>query len=289
MIYDIYMVIYVEYVVIDNLIIDTLMLCLTNYFLKLRAKKTNIFLSSLIGTTVALISPNLSSIINLLLKLPLSCIMVLTCFKSKKFKQFVLQLITFYICTFLMVGACLVLCELFGIKYIVNNGFAYEYKFPIGFALGVCFLTFVCAKNVISQIFLKHKLDKFIISTKIIDSGKEFKVTAFLDTGNKLIKDGKEISIIGYKTFYKLYPNISITDILLHRNLPLKNFDYIEVKSIGKAQKILVFEIEKIIIEKKVIEKPLLGLSFENFEKNTNSDLIISNKILGDEYELCKN
>lgn len=283
------MVIYVEYVVIDNIIIDILILHLTDFFLKLKAKKINIFISSLVGTVVALISPILPSIINLLLKLPLSCIMVLICFKSKKIKQFMLQLITFYICTFLMVGACLVICELFNIKYIVNNGFAYEYKFPIGFVIGVCFLTFVCAKNVIAQIFTKHKLDSLIITITLKNENKEFKTTAFLDTGNKLEKDGKQISIIGYKTFYKLYPNISITDVLLHKNLPLKNYEYLEVKSIGKAQKILIFEIEKMIALKKEIEAPILGLSFENFEKNTNSDLIISNKILGDDYELCKN
>jgi len=97
-----------------------------------------------------------------------------------------------------------------------------------------------------------------------------------------LTYNNKPISIIDYKIFEKLYPNILLIDILLKKQLPLKNSVYFEVKSIGKPQKILIFEIDKIVIDTKQIDNPLIGLSFENYENSIHSNMIISSNLLGD-------
>ncbi|HAJ77628.1 MAG TPA: hypothetical protein DCO89_00975 [Clostridiales bacterium] len=288
LVYDIYMVIYVEYVIVDNLIIDYLILNLTNFFLKSNTSKFNMIMSSIMATAITLFTPLMPYIINLLLKPLLSLLMILICFKYKNFKTFCLELLTFYFCTFLMIGTCLGICEMLGIKYLINNGLDYEYNFPIGFILLICTITFVCSKNIIANLFSKHKYDKFLYDLILVNGNKKIKVLAFLDTGNKLQIDGKAISILGYKTFYKLYPNLKITDILLHKEMPLKNSKYIYINGIGKSEKVLIFEIDKIIFKEKQIENPVLGLSLNRFEKNTNSDLIISNNLIGDNYELCK-
>ena len=283
------MVIYVEYVIIDNLIIDFLILYLTNFFLKANASKFSIVLSSTTGTIITLFTPLLPYTINLLLKPLLSLLMIAICFGYHNFKNFCLQLLTFYFCSFLMIGACLGTCELFGIKYLINSELTYEYKFPIGFVLFVCTMTFVCSKNIIIKLFSKHKYNKFLYEIILIENNKKIKTVAFLDTGNKLQVDGKAISILGYQTFYKLYPNLKITDILLHKDMPLKNSKYVDINGLGKAEKILTFEIDKIIFEEKQIENPVLGLSLNKFENKTNSDLIISDSLIGEKYELCKN
>ena len=171
---------------------------------------------------------------------------------------------------------------MFGIKYIISNGVSYKYNFPIGFVLGVCVLLFIFTKNILYYISKLHKNDAYIYKITLIESDKIIETTAFLDTGNKLTYNNKPISLINYKTFEKLYPNILLMDILLKKQLPLKNPTYFEVKSIGKPQKILIFEIDKIVINKREIASPLIGLSFENYEKSVHSNMIISTNLLGD-------
>ena len=276
------MIIYVEYILIDNMVIDVLILLLTKSMLKINTKKIFIFLSAFLGTIIALISPLLSSTINIIIKIPLSICMVMICYHPKTLKQFFAELLGFYIATFVLIGACLGICEMLGIKYIISNGISYEYNFPVGFVLVVCTMMFVGIKNIIKLVSIIHKNDKYIYQITLIENDKSIEISAFLDTGNKLIFNNKPISIINYKTFEKLYPSILLMDILLKKQLPLKNSTYFEIKSLGNPQKILIFEIEKIVIDKREINNPLVGLSLENFQKQTHSDMIISSNLLGE-------
>ena len=264
------------------MVIDTLIILITKFFLKIKTKKINIFLSALFGTLMSLISPLFSNILNILLKILTSIIMCMIAFWPKNFKSFLLQLSLFYFSTFLMIGACLALAEMFGIKYLSFDGASYEYNFPIGFTLLICAFTYFLAKNILTSIFSKHKFDKYLFDVSLCTDQNKVSAVAFLDTGNNLEVKGKPISIINFGTFSKLYPTISVTDILLKKTLPLKNFDRFEVKGLGKAQKIIIFEIDSLEIDKKIYKNAVLGLSLEKFEKTTQSDMIISNKILED-------
>ena len=274
------MEVYVEYVVLDNMIIDTLILLLTQFLLKLKTKKILIFLSSLVGTTFALLSPILSNIISTLIKLPLAFIMIYIAFKPKRIKQCLVILVCFFISTFTLMGACLGVCEIFKINYIVTNGLSYQYKFPVGYILLICYLCYLCFKNIIKYIFKRHDKDKFLYEIILQNNNQIIKAKAFLDSGNILEYKGKPISIINYKIFSKLYSNISVTDILLKKNLPLKNAKYYDIKSLADKQNILIFEINAIKIEKNEQKNAILGLSLQNFENGTNSDVIISSKLL---------
>ncbi len=293
------MVIYVEYVIIDNMVINSLILLLTKNLLKLSSTKIRIFCSSIVGTIVALLSPILPNIINLLLKIPLGLLMIVICFCPKSPKKLFIQFLTFLVSTFVFGGAVIGIGEIFGIKFWINNGVMYEYKFPVGFALLVCFIIYVAAKNILKYIFQKQNICNFLFDATLKNDKFSTNVKAFLDTGNKLTVDGCPISIINYKTFNKIYPSIELTDILLKKNIPLKNSKYIEVESIGSTkQKILTFEIESLTIKFDaqktneniiIINNARLGLSLTDFGKKTDSDIIISNQILGDNYEFKKN
>ena len=276
------MTVYVEYVVIDNMVIDILILNISAYFLKIKTKKIGFFLSGIVGTAISLISPLLPNLINLILKLPLSILLCIIAFNPKGFKELFLQLLTFYFSTFLMIGACLAIAEMLNINYIKANQQCYEYNFPIGFVLLICAITYFLAKNIINSIFKKHKNDNLLFDVILNDGANQIKATAFLDTGNTLQFDGKPISIINFDIFSKLYPKIPITDILLKKTLPLKNFSFFDVGGIGKTQQIIIFEINQLEIKNKKISSVILGLSLKNFSQNTNSEMIISNKLLED-------
>ena len=105
------------------------------------------------------------------------------------------------------------------------------------------------------------------------------KTTAFLDTGNCLEFENMPITIVNFDVFESLFPNVSIAEILLKKDI--KNAKYINILSVGKMQeKMLVVKIDKLTIGGKTVKNAPLGLSIKNFAERTNSDAIISKKIL---------
>ena len=71
------MEVYIEYVLLDNLIINSVLLDFTNKTLKLKVNKFRIFLSAMLGTIVAIILPfvKLSNSILIVLKIILGICM----------------------------------------------------------------------------------------------------------------------------------------------------------------------------------------------------------------------
>lgn len=274
------MVIYVEYVIIDNMVIDCLILLTVKRLALQKAKKWRILLSSIFGTAFALISPIVPSLVNLLCKPLVAVLMVAIAFGQNNAKKFCILLVLFFLSTFVYGGACLGICEMLGIKYIVQSGAFYEYKFPIGFALLVCFLTYICAKNIIRFCHKKHSKDNLLFEVKFQNLSRTKRAVAFLDTGNCVELENRPITIVNFEIFESLFPKISISDILMNKNC-IEGAKYIQICSIGNMQeKMLVVQIEKMSVEKIVVKNALLGLSLGNFSSKTNSDAIISKKIL---------
>ena len=277
------MTIYVEYIIIDNLVINTFILILTKIILHKSTTKIRIFLSALLGTITALISPLLPDSINNIIRIPLGVCMVMLAFKTENIKQLAITFSVFLICTFVFGGACYGIMQFLGIKAVLSNGINYTYSFPIGAVLLVCAVIFIATKNIALYLYQKRKHDKFCYEITLFDGSKKVVATAFLDTGNKLAYDGKAISIINFKTFNQLFPKISIADILLKKALHLKKEKYVQIQSIdGNRNSVLTFEIDKLCIEKTIVANAKLGLCLTEFNKKLNSDVIISPKILGD-------
>ena len=80
------MTIYVEYIIIDNIVINTLILLLTKTILHQNTSKTRIFFGALLGTVVSLFSPLLPAVICNIIKIPLGLCMILLAFKSENVK-----------------------------------------------------------------------------------------------------------------------------------------------------------------------------------------------------------
>ena len=92
------MVIYVEQVLIDNFIINLFIILSMSAILRVKFKKINMVLSSLLGSVIALILPifGFNLIINSLIKILLSLIMVIILKKFTKFKEYLLYYLTFF-------------------------------------------------------------------------------------------------------------------------------------------------------------------------------------------------
>ena len=271
---------YVEYVVIDNMVIDTLILLITCKLNKINIKKWKILLISLYGTLVALLSPLLSGVWLILAKLICGLSMPLFLLKKPTIKQYIIVTLSFFLSTMLLGGVCLGFCSLFNIKYIVSNGSISIYNFPVGLALTLGVVTYFILKSLISHFFKVKQTSKFIYDIKLEYGSVKLKTKAFLDSGNRLIdhKTNKPVNLVDYEILSQICPNITLADILLKRyeKLKLKNLHEIEVQSVAKSSKILVFEIDNIIIEDKAFNSALIGFSLNSFNGELNADCILS-------------
>lgn len=277
------MEVYIECVIIDNFVINSVLLNLTSKINKLILKWWQITLISLFGTLIAILSPFLSGVWLFITKLILSILMPIFLAiysKQQSYKKLFVITITFCLLNYLLIGACLVICNLFQIKYSVINGQIEIFNFPIGLAVAVTMITYYLLKNLIVHFYNIKKLNKFQYIVNL-QCDKNIQVcNAFLDSGNKLTDNEKPIILINYKLFNKLHPNIKLSDILLKRynKFNLKNVHEIEIKGLAKSSKIMIFEIDNIEIKdiNLKFENVLCGLSLKDFETNLNADCILN-------------
>ncbi len=279
------MTIYVEYAIIDNLVINSFLLLLVNKFMKFNSPKWKIFLSSFIGTIFSLITPILPNLCNIFIKILLLILMPLIICKNANFKKMALSSLLFLFLTFVFIGLIIVFCYTFNIDFSYGENGETFYNFPVGLALLLSSFLFIVLKQLIKYFYQKKHLSNFTYSVTLFSGSCSYSTLGFLDTGNLLFdKDlNKPITMINLNTFTKLYPDINLTNVLLKKNLPLKNYKYLNVYSIGKSQSILVFEIQKLEIKENentiYIDNPLLGLSLKDYSKNLDNECILNYKL----------
>ncbi|MBQ0017303.1 MAG: sigma-E processing peptidase SpoIIGA [Clostridiales bacterium] len=276
------MEIYIEYVIIDNMVIDSIILSLTSKFNRINLPFYKILLIALFGTTLSLLSPLISGIWLVFYKILTGLVMpMFLCLKST-FKKYIITLLTFWLVSMSLAGGILAFCSIFGIKYITSNGAIEIYNFPVGLILLITTAIYFVLKNLINHFYNQKHLEKFIYTVEFNSENSVIGCKAFLDTGNKIMDEttGKPVNLINIDMFSKLFPNVKLSDILLKRydKIKLKNLHEIEIKSLTKSSKILVFEIDNIEIKEinKNLQNVLFGLSTKDFKSNLNADLILN-------------
>lgn len=250
------MEIVIEYTLLQNFIIDFLIFKTTS--LVLRAKCRFVFLASILGAVVALIIPifNLSGVAEFFLKLFLAVILVSLTFPYSKFSSFIKIYLCFFFCTFLYGGICAFFVQSFGQLHAL-------------LFLVIVIVTYLIFKYLFRFINKRKEIENFCFEVKLENEGKKCACKGFLDTGN-LLSDpltNRPVSLISYKLFNKLF-NVELSDILTN-NLDTKNLKfahYINLGTVSSSGKVLAFEIDKIVIGDKALEKPILALCLKNFK-----------------------
>lgn len=274
------MEVYIEYAIIDNLTIDLLILILTAKVNKLEATKLKLFLIALFGTVIAVVSPLLNGFFLIFAKTLCGLLMPMFLLKKPNLKQYIIVLLTFFIITAIFGGVCLAVCNFINLDYKVENGAIIVYSFPVGLAILLCFIMFYIIKNLLKHFYKQKQLSKFLYRVSFKLNDKIISTSGFLDSGNKLCDQTsfKPITLINFDLFTQL-TNVKISDVLLkkYEKIPLKNIHEVELKSLAKSSKIMVFEIDNIVIEENLkIENALLGLSVVDFKENLSADCILS-------------
>lgn len=262
------MKIIVEYVLFENLLINLISLKTTALVTKEMGRF--FWISAFLGACMAVVQPllRLNSIGSFLVQVGLAALYVCISFKFKSIRKFTKLYFCFFIVTFLYGGACYFVERYFGIKSTLV-------------VLFILCIMFYVIKFLTKKINRKHSIENFCYEVEIESQGSCSKWKGFLDSGNLLFDPLTQspVTLINFKVFSTIFHDIEILDVLTRSKKikSLKMAHYINFSTLNKNDKILVFQVDKLQVGNKTLEKPILGLSLKNFDDAFESDIILHN------------
>lgn len=204
------MTIYLDVVIIENLIMNSIIMYATAIITKSKIKHIRILISSLIGAIYSVLSyiSNLAIFSNLFTKILLSIIMVYIAFNPKDIKILGKITLLFYLTSFVFGGVA------FAMIYIVKpqNILMKDGLFLGTYPLKTIFLGAIVASIILITGFkvVKSKFSKkdMFCNINIKIQGKEKNIKVMVDTGN-LLKDpisGMPVIVIEHTELYDILP-----------------------------------------------------------------------------------
>ncbi|MBQ9734404.1 MAG: sigma-E processing peptidase SpoIIGA [Clostridia bacterium] len=226
------MTVYIEYVLLDNLIIDYLLLKATFAITGKIVSRGRLFLCALLGAVVALLYPLLevSLIISTTVKILAGMLIVLIASNYRRAKEFYVCAVIFFTLTFLTGGA------ITGIFSILNLPPSSEISVALMFL--PVYLVIRMVLSVVKYIYRKKHVAGLIYKAELHLYDKFVSSLAFMDTGNCLTDGLSPMIVVSKKVFSKLVGD----------NICKLKVKEIEIDTIGGKTKTLSFKIERLVL-----------------------------------------
>lgn len=264
------MIVYIEYVLLDNFIIDFLILYAVAKILKLRISKARFLLALVLAVGFAVITPflNIAGALLFFVKLLMGAIIVGVAFKLIKVKQFILAYLCFVFATFLMGGICYGLQGFFSGMQIIGTRIDYQSDFPISLifiGIGVFYLG---GKN----IYFALRQKKHNARICVVFCGHTLELLALVDSGNQLLDESTKRPI----TFISRLKFSSVTTSAIDK---LRGYEQVICSTVGGKYNVVdTFIVDKLIVSN---GKTLINARVAVVDLSTNQgcDAIISDKV----------
>ena len=182
------MTIYVDIVIIENLIMNYIILLATGVVTKSSIKSIRLILASLLGAVYSVLAYSgiLKVYSNIAMKILLSVIIIYIAFNPQNKKKMWKTLVIFYLVSFAFGGAAYALIYIVRPQDIIMKNGLFLGTYPLKSALLGGMIVFVLI--IITFKFIKRRLSAKDITYKIeiTINKKEIKTNALIDTGNML-------------------------------------------------------------------------------------------------------
>jgi len=281
-------VIYIDVLIVTNFIINYFLLMLTVKLSRVNLKRIRIVIGSITGSlcSIVILFDTMPLITLNLFKFMLAIVIVLISFKYKNMKNFVKNIIMFYIVSFIF-GGIMTAVWLFIMpsNMVMHNGVVYfNYSMT---ALLICTVIIYFVLNLVIDIYMKVEVKTVKYDVELWFSDKVIKGRGFLDTGNTL-KDVYTNKIVIITSFSFIRDTLSKDIIFELENYFTNKLDnitnngkikYIPFNSINVSGLLPTIAIDKIVMINKdgIIENNDVLLSISN------------NDMSGDEYDILLN
>ena len=254
------MVVYVEYALIDNFVIDYFLLKFTFVLLGKRYSKRRIALCSVLGAGLSLATPYFESLsgFSLLIKVAVGMLIVLWANKFSSKKEYALCLLLFILLTFVSGGA---------VTFIYSFVFSDSTELSVGLVFIPCYIVIRLTVYVIQRAIRKKSASELNVDVEILVGEKSQKLVGFVDTGNGLYDEDKPVIIVKKSIGLRLIgDNLSI--------LSGKNAKRVRVSTVTGAKELIAFD-GKIKIYSNGVENIM-----------TNVTVCVSDKFIGSGYDV---
>lgn len=272
------MTIYIDIVLLENLVINYILLLSTAIISKSRIKYISIFISSFVGSIYSVLNymSKIDSFSNFFIKIIISFFMVMISFPNVKLKKIMKNLMYFYLVSFTFGGISFMLLFLVNPENIKmkNNHFYGTYPIKIAIMGGILgfIIIYIISKMIINRISQKS----MICEIEIFYKGNSKRIKTMIDTGN-LLKEPitqKDVIIVEKNSLEGIIEDeffYDIKNIVKGKFLESNNkkyysykFNIIPFSSLGNENGILVgFKPDYVKIyeeEEKVINDVFIGI-----------------------------
>lgn len=204
------MTIYVDIIIIENLIMNFIILYATGLILKIKISFFRLLFASFIGSIYSALQyiSNMKILSNIMIKTFLSIVIVWVAFHPQNIKKMCKQLMLFYLTTFTFGGVATYLIYVLKPQNIVmkNGMYVGTYVLKVIFigailGTGILLVSFKISKNKISK---KDMICKIMIKL----NGKEITLNTMVDTGNMLKEPitGNPVAVVEKNSLYDVLP-----------------------------------------------------------------------------------
>lgn len=185
------MTIYLDYIFIENFIIDYILLKETSYIARKKVSNKRIILATIIAScyVVVMLYLKIQELNYIFCKMLLVIVMVYVTFNPKEISEYLKLIILFFLISTINVGSLIVVTNLLDMQ---NESFLLE--------IGIYILSFLISKFFASQMWQIYKREiknnDLIYDVKIDLNGKKYKYKAFLDTGNNVYSHTNNVPVL---------------------------------------------------------------------------------------------
>ncbi len=226
------MTIYIEYVLIDNFIIDYMLLKATFALTGKNCKRKRLFFSAFLGAVFALFYPLITdnNLILIPLKIAVGLLILAVSNVFSSLKSFYIHFLIFFCYTALVGGALISIFNIFNIDYTAEI-------FSAFIALPVCLLL-----NGVSRVinyFLRKKPEiNFSVNIDLILGQTKISSRGFFDTGNGVYHNLSPV----------IFCSKNLAILLLEKNkFKVKTFN-VYIQTINKKDKKTAFILDELVI-----------------------------------------
>ena len=276
------MYVYAEYLLLENIIINFIILYVTKKITRTKTSKLRLFIAALIGSIYTLVAffPSLQFMAKFSIKISISMLMIILAFNPERLNLFFKQISTFYVVSFAFAGAII------GIFYILNNNLNLtKFSFKNSDEL----IKFLITGIVIAILLIRYILkfyqfrvgkENYITNVVIGLNDKEVELMALIDTGNSLKEPISQMPVIvaEYRVLEGILPELIKKMYLNKKDLDL-NFMANIMEEMGDDIKLRLIPFKSIGNENGILigfKPDKIKVYLENETKSLTEDIIVA-------------
>ena len=204
------MTIYIDVILIENLIMNFIILYATGLVLKRKIKKVRLILASLLGAIYSLLTyiSSFEIYTNIILKLILSILMVYIAFNAPNVKQIGKDLLLFYLISFVFGGAAFAFIYIIKPQDILMKNGLFLGTYPLKTVLLGAIIAFIIVIAAFKIVKSRFSTKDMYCKIKIRLNEKEIETNAMIDSGN-LLKEpisNTPVIVVEHTLLYECMP-----------------------------------------------------------------------------------